>query len=260
MSSPHTGDLDSEPGETLAQMPMAAESTVTPEGCAVSGVGTAPPGHPLGRPFPCTSASPALTPSRPTLGLPANLHWCAGYHVGPHSWGLSAWAAAAPSPPGRPPDVISERQPISLPPPPALTAALWLPPGGWKLWSLWGECTRDCGGGLQTRTRTCLPARGTEGGGCEGVLEEGRLCNRKACGRECAGREGGAAGRVWGGAWPDEKGAGLGRGQVEPGIQDWLGQQRKGAPESGPGQVEGGGPEEGRPSGKAWKGWAGPML
>uniref|UniRef100_A0A4X1SFE6 Adhesion G protein-coupled receptor B1 n=1 Tax=Sus scrofa TaxID=9823 RepID=A0A4X1SFE6_PIG len=54
--------------------------------------------------------------------------------------------------------------------------------GGWKLWSLWGECTRDCGGGLQTRTRTCLPAPGVEGGGCEGVLEEGRLCNRKACG------------------------------------------------------------------------------
>uniref|UniRef100_A0A2K5JC05 Adhesion G protein-coupled receptor B1 n=1 Tax=Colobus angolensis palliatus TaxID=336983 RepID=A0A2K5JC05_COLAP len=45
--------------------------------------------------------------------------------------------------------------------------------GGWKLWSLWGECTRDCGGGLQTRTRTCLPAPGVEGGGCEGVLEEG---------------------------------------------------------------------------------------
>uniref|UniRef100_A0A8C8YXK1 Adhesion G protein-coupled receptor B1 n=1 Tax=Prolemur simus TaxID=1328070 RepID=A0A8C8YXK1_PROSS len=54
--------------------------------------------------------------------------------------------------------------------------------GGWKLWSLWGECTRDCGGGLQTRTRTCLPTPGVEGGGCEGVLEEGRLCNRKACG------------------------------------------------------------------------------
>ncbi|KAB1257946.1 Adhesion G protein-coupled receptor B1 [Camelus dromedarius] len=60
-------------------------------------------------------------------------------------------------------------------------------PGGWKLWSLWGECTRDCGGGLQTRTRTCLPAPGIEGGGCEGVLEEGRLCNRKACG-PAAGR------------------------------------------------------------------------
>lgn len=60
--------------------------------------------------------------------------------------------------------------------------------GGWKLWSLWGECTRDCGGGLQTRTRTCLPTPGVEGGGCEGVLEEGRLCNRKACGREWAGQ------------------------------------------------------------------------
>ncbi|XP_045142807.1 adhesion G protein-coupled receptor B1 [Echinops telfairi] len=55
-------------------------------------------------------------------------------------------------------------------------------PGGWKLWSLWGECTRDCGGGLQTRTRTCLPTPGVQGGDCEGVLEEGRLCNRKACG------------------------------------------------------------------------------
>ncbi|XP_063119928.1 adhesion G protein-coupled receptor B1 isoform X3 [Rattus norvegicus] len=54
--------------------------------------------------------------------------------------------------------------------------------GGWKLWSLWGECTRDCGGGLQTRTRTCSPTLGVEGRGCEGVLEEGRLCNRKACG------------------------------------------------------------------------------
>uniref|UniRef100_A0A2K5CZZ3 Adhesion G protein-coupled receptor B1 n=1 Tax=Aotus nancymaae TaxID=37293 RepID=A0A2K5CZZ3_AOTNA len=54
--------------------------------------------------------------------------------------------------------------------------------GGWKLWSLWGECTRDCGGGLQTRTRTCLPAQGVEGGSCEGVLEEGRQCNSEACG------------------------------------------------------------------------------
>lgn len=63
-----------------------------------------------------------------------------------------------------------------------------VPPGGWKLWSLWGECTRDCGGGLQTRTRTCLPTLGVEGGGCEGVLEEGRLCNRKACGRKWAGQ------------------------------------------------------------------------
>lgn len=102
---------------------------------------------------------------------------------------------------------LSERHPISLSPPLALTPALWFPPGGWKLWSLWGECTRDCGGGLQTRTRTCLPAAGMEGGGCEGVLEEGRLCNRKACGRECRGGRGGQ--------W--REGSGVGPGQVRKG-------------------------------------------
>ncbi|XP_044150205.1 adhesion G protein-coupled receptor B1 isoform X1 [Bufo gargarizans] len=52
--------------------------------------------------------------------------------------------------------------------------------GGWTGWTTWGDCNRDCGGGLQTRTRTCqsLP---DESHICEGVLEEGRLCNRKAC-------------------------------------------------------------------------------
>nr|XP_033791104.1 adhesion G protein-coupled receptor B1 isoform X2 [Geotrypetes seraphini] len=52
--------------------------------------------------------------------------------------------------------------------------------GGWNAWSSWGDCTRDCGGGLQTRSRTCQPLP-EEGLVCEGVLEEGRLCNRKAC-------------------------------------------------------------------------------
>ncbi|XP_044863266.1 adhesion G protein-coupled receptor B1 [Mauremys mutica] len=52
--------------------------------------------------------------------------------------------------------------------------------GGWNPWSVWGDCTRDCGGGLQTRTRICRPIP-DEGLICEGVLEEGRLCNRKAC-------------------------------------------------------------------------------
>ncbi|XP_030409762.1 adhesion G protein-coupled receptor B1 isoform X6 [Gopherus evgoodei] len=52
--------------------------------------------------------------------------------------------------------------------------------GGWNPWSAWGDCTRDCGGGLQTRTRICRPIP-DEGLVCEGVLEEGRLCNRKAC-------------------------------------------------------------------------------
>ncbi|XP_010180516.1 PREDICTED: brain-specific angiogenesis inhibitor 1-like [Mesitornis unicolor] len=51
---------------------------------------------------------------------------------------------------------------------------------GWNPWSAWGDCTKDCGGGLQTRMRTCKPLP-NEGLVCEGVLEEGRLCNRKAC-------------------------------------------------------------------------------
>lgn len=86
-----------------------------------------------------------------------------------------------------------------------MTSALWFPSGGWKLWSLWGECTRDCGGGLQTRTRTCLPSPSIEGGGCEGVLEEGRLCNRKACGSECTAPGGGGG-----------RGLGVGPGAGEP--------------------------------------------
>ncbi|XP_077127451.1 adhesion G protein-coupled receptor B1 isoform X6 [Ranitomeya variabilis] len=52
--------------------------------------------------------------------------------------------------------------------------------GGWTAWTIWGDCNRDCGGGLQTRTRTCQSPP-NESHICEGVLEEGRLCNRKAC-------------------------------------------------------------------------------
>uniref|UniRef100_A0A8C5Q5I0 Adhesion G protein-coupled receptor B1 n=1 Tax=Leptobrachium leishanense TaxID=445787 RepID=A0A8C5Q5I0_9ANUR len=57
--------------------------------------------------------------------------------------------------------------------------------GGWNSWTPWGDCNRDCGGGLQTRTRTCQSSANNDHV-CEGVLEEGRLCNRKAC--EAAGR------------------------------------------------------------------------
>ncbi|XP_078073120.1 adhesion G protein-coupled receptor B1 [Mustelus asterias] len=52
--------------------------------------------------------------------------------------------------------------------------------GGWNAWSSWGDCTKPCGGGLQTRSRTCH-SQLEEGFVCEGISEEGRLCNKQPC-------------------------------------------------------------------------------
>uniref|UniRef100_A0A8C1SBW8 Adhesion G protein-coupled receptor B1 n=1 Tax=Cyprinus carpio TaxID=7962 RepID=A0A8C1SBW8_CYPCA len=52
--------------------------------------------------------------------------------------------------------------------------------GGWSGWGNWVECSSECGGGVQMRTRTCQsPAE--EAYLCEGVLEEGRPCNSQPC-------------------------------------------------------------------------------
>ncbi|KAM4736087.1 adhesion G protein-coupled receptor B1 isoform 5-T5 [Anableps anableps] len=52
--------------------------------------------------------------------------------------------------------------------------------GGWSVWGHWGQCSSECGGGIQTRARTCqvLPE---ESFLCEGVVEEGRPCNSQSC-------------------------------------------------------------------------------
>ncbi|KAM8869520.1 adhesion G protein-coupled receptor B1-like isoform 2-T2 [Spinachia spinachia] len=51
---------------------------------------------------------------------------------------------------------------------------------GWTLWGQWAQCSSHCGGGIQTRLRTCQsPAE--ESYLCEGVLEEGRPCNSQPC-------------------------------------------------------------------------------
>ncbi|XP_030641181.1 adhesion G protein-coupled receptor B1 [Chanos chanos] len=52
--------------------------------------------------------------------------------------------------------------------------------GGWSSWGSWAECTSECGGGVQTRTRTCQSPP-EESYLCEGVLEEGRPCNSQPC-------------------------------------------------------------------------------
>jgi len=55
--------------------------------------------------------------------------------------------------------------------------------GGFSRWGFWSECTVTCGGGTQTRTRTCThpPPQGPYGADCEGPLEETRACNEKVC-------------------------------------------------------------------------------
>ncbi|XP_018612435.2 adhesion G protein-coupled receptor B1 [Scleropages formosus] len=52
--------------------------------------------------------------------------------------------------------------------------------GGWSSWGRWGECSSDCGGGIQTRSRTCHAAQ-EDSNQCKGVVEEGRPCNPQPC-------------------------------------------------------------------------------
>ncbi|XP_059364210.1 adhesion G protein-coupled receptor B1-like isoform X7 [Carassius carassius] len=52
--------------------------------------------------------------------------------------------------------------------------------GGWSGWGDWAECSSECGGGVQTRTRTCQSPP-EEAYMCEGVLDEGRPCNPQPC-------------------------------------------------------------------------------
>ncbi|XP_039661585.1 adhesion G protein-coupled receptor B1 isoform X3 [Perca fluviatilis] len=52
--------------------------------------------------------------------------------------------------------------------------------GGWSVWGQWAQCSSECGGGVQTRTRTCRSPP-EESYLCEGVVEEGRPCNSQTC-------------------------------------------------------------------------------
>ncbi|XP_037640193.1 adhesion G protein-coupled receptor B1 isoform X5 [Sebastes umbrosus] len=52
--------------------------------------------------------------------------------------------------------------------------------GGWSAWGQWAQCSSECGGGIQTRTRTCQSPP-EDSYLCEGVVEEGRPCNSQTC-------------------------------------------------------------------------------
>lgn len=54
--------------------------------------------------------------------------------------------------------------------------------GHWSEWSLWEECTRSCGRGNRSRTRTCSNPSALHGGRpCEGSAVETIMCNVRPC-------------------------------------------------------------------------------
>ena len=56
--------------------------------------------------------------------------------------------------------------------------------GGYSDWSPWTECSKSCGGGVKTRTRTCTnPSPSVGGRDCMhlGESEELATCNDQAC-------------------------------------------------------------------------------
>ncbi|XP_054612641.1 A disintegrin and metalloproteinase with thrombospondin motifs 6 isoform X2 [Dunckerocampus dactyliophorus] len=54
--------------------------------------------------------------------------------------------------------------------------------GGWGSWSVWGECSRTCGGGVSSSMRHCdSPAPSGGGKYCLGERKRYRSCNTAAC-------------------------------------------------------------------------------
>ena len=54
--------------------------------------------------------------------------------------------------------------------------------GGWTSYSVWSDCTKTCGTGTQTKTRTCTnPAPQHSGADCAGNAEETQACNTQPC-------------------------------------------------------------------------------
>jgi len=55
--------------------------------------------------------------------------------------------------------------------------------GGWSDFGDWSECSATCGGGTQTRERSCNnPSPANGGADCVGEAEESRECNSDPCG------------------------------------------------------------------------------
>merc|ERR1712241_673615 len=57
----------------------------------------------------------------------------------------------------------------------------------WNAWSSWGSCSKTCGGGTKTRTRSHGPYHGQE---CSGSPTSSTSCNTNSCQRPCAPGQG----------------------------------------------------------------------
>eukprot|EP00105_Crassostrea_gigas_P023961 XP_011444035.1 PREDICTED: SCO-spondin isoform X3 [Crassostrea gigas] len=54
--------------------------------------------------------------------------------------------------------------------------------GSWASWGSWGTCTETCGGGIQSRTRSCNnPAPQYGGANCPGMSSSTQTCNTHNC-------------------------------------------------------------------------------
>ena len=54
--------------------------------------------------------------------------------------------------------------------------------GGWSGYGSWGSCSKSCGGGIQSRSRSCTkPSPANGGKDCSGSDTETQICNRDAC-------------------------------------------------------------------------------
>ena len=52
--------------------------------------------------------------------------------------------------------------------------------GRWTMWGHWGKCSVSCGGGTQTRNRSCTNPPVAHGGRpCAGMSEMARDCNKQ---------------------------------------------------------------------------------
>lgn len=60
--------------------------------------------------------------------------------------------------------------------------------GAWAAWGAWGTCSVTCGGGKQSRARTCTDPQPQNGGlDCTGSSSDMSDCNSQACPTVAAG-------------------------------------------------------------------------